>query len=164
MAPTLLEVRVGKPVPADVMVQKVPQWDVTVPSSYVKEKVTDAVAVTFEGIEGNRAGLESHINDILDRAVLMFYEPTYDHLREKFPSAALTLVRGGFGENLLVDDPSLSPEVVCVGDIFCIGSVRFVVTGPRQPCPKVDTYHNVKGMTEYAKNFSKSGDISDIFS
>lgn len=94
----------------------------------VKEKVLNTVAVHFEGIEGNRAGFPGHLNDILDRAVLVFYEPMYEQLREKFPTASSTLQRGGFGENLIVDHPSLDPAVVCIGDTFQIGSVRLVVT------------------------------------
>mmetsp|Transcript_13368 Transcript_13368/g.21911 ORF Transcript_13368/g.21911 Transcript_13368/m.21911 type:complete len:286 (+) Transcript_13368:1-858(+) len=154
----VLEVRAGSPVPVDVMLKKVPQWEVKdYASGYCKDVVTGQVEVNFKGIKGNMAGFEGHIRDILDRAVLVFYEPIYDQLCERFPKAKETLKRGGFGENLIVDHPSLSPEVVCIGDVFHIGTVKFVVTAPRQPCPKVDVYHKVKGMTEYAKQHSKSG-------
>ena len=144
--------------PIDMMLKRVPQWQVKeYESGYVKEKVSDAVAVTFEGIEGNRAGYEGHIDDILDRAVLVFYEPIYAHLIEQFPTATETLKRGGMGENLIVDHPSLNPTEVCIGDIYQIGSVRLVVTAPRQPCPKIDVYHNVQGLTEYVKQHSMAG-------
>lgn len=159
----VLEIRAGTPVPVDVMLTKVPQWDVKdYASGYLKEKVTGAVAVHYEGIEGNRAGFPGHVNDILDRSILVFYEPIYDHLREKFPSATKTLKRGGFGENLIVDHPSLNPKEVCIGDIYQIESVRLVVTAPRQPCPKVDVYHNVKGMTEYVKQHCMAGNYSNF--
>lgn len=161
----VLEVRAGSPVPVDVMLKRVPQWEVKdYASGYCKDVVTGQVEVNFKGIKGNMAGFEGHIRDILDRAVLVFYEPIYEQLRKQFPAAKETLKRGGFGENLIVNHPSLSPEVVCIGDIFVIGTVKFVVTAPRQPCPKVDVYHSVKGLTEYTKQHSKSGNTHKLFS
>jgi MOSC domain-containing protein YiiM len=154
----VLEVRAGAPLPVEDMLQKVPQWQIKDYSSgYIKTPVSGAVAVHFNGIEGNMAGYEGHVRDILDRAVLVFYEPIYNQLQEKFPDAMKTLKRGGFGENIVVDHPSLSPEEVCIGDVYQIGTVRLVVTAPRQPCPKVDVYHNVKGLTEYTKQHCKAG-------
>ena len=49
----------------------------------------------------------------------------------------------------MVDDPALLPGEVCIGDRYKIGTAVFVVSGPRQPCPKVDAMHGVKGLTKF---------------
>lgn len=130
-------------------------------SSYIKPIVKGdkarGIPVSFEGVEGNRAGFPGHAADIIDRAVMVQNDLSYEHLKIKFPESASTLVRGGFGENFVVNHPSLLPSEVCIGDVYNIGSAVFFVTGPRFPCPKVDAYHCTKGMTQYTKENGYGG-------
>ena len=100
----------------------------------------------MDGLAGNGAGFPSHIEDARDRTALVFNELTYDLLSEEFPQCRDTLVRGGFAENFVVTSPDLLPSVVCVGDVFRVGSALFEVSGPRFPCPKVDAWHNTSGL------------------
>lgn len=158
MAASILEIRCGKPTPVAEMLKKVPHWEVKeYASGYLKKTINGPVAVSTSGIEGNLAGFKGHLDDIHDRAVLVFFEPVYKELQEKFPESRETLVRGGFGENVIVDHPTMCPSKVCIGDVYEIGSVLCTVTAPRQPCPKVDTFHKTKGLTEYTKQNGLAG-------
>jgi len=154
----ILEIRVSTPIDPDVIREGKPCWPAMENnSSYGKHVVGPTVAVTELGIEGNAAGHPGHVSDTINRAILLFNELNYDVLKEKFPAAELSLVRGGFGENLIVNDPGFAPSEVCVGDTYQIGSVICMITGPRSPCPKVDGWHAVKGMTQYCRENGLAG-------
>jgi MOSC domain-containing protein YiiM len=148
----ILEIRVGTPTDPSVTRESKPCWPVMENgSAYAKHVVGPTVQVSSLGIEGNAAGYPGHIDDKYNRAICVFNERFYDTLKELFPGAKLSLVRGGFGENLVVDNPDLMHSAVCVGDKYQIGTTVCVVTGPRAPCPKVDGWHGVKGMTAYCR-------------
>lgn len=154
----VLEIRVSTPINPDLIRENRPCWPAMEhDSSYDKFIVGPAVQVTTLGIEGNAAGYPTHISDTINRAVLLFNEPTYATLSEKFPDATKSLVRGGFGENLVVNHPNFAPSEVCVGDKYKIGNVICMVTGPRAPCPKVDGWHGVRGMTNYCREHGLAG-------
>lgn len=126
-------------------------------SSYDKHVVGPTVNVTTRGIEGNAAGYPGHIDDTINRAVLIYNELSYEPLKELFPAAVSSLIRGGYGENIVVNHPSMLPSEVCVGDKYQLGTVVLMVTGPRAPCPKVDGWHGVKGLTAYSRENGTAG-------
>ena len=155
---TVLEIRASSPINPDVIRASRPSWPaMEYDSAYDKPIVGPTVQVTTMGIEGNASGFPTHISDTINRAILLFNEPTYATLKDKFPDAAESLVRGGFGENLVVNHPNFVPFEVCVGDKYQIGNVVCMVTGPRAPCPKVDGWHGVKGMTAYCRENGLAG-------
>ena len=91
----LLEVRSGSPKTPDEIISEVPHWpEKTYVSAYQKCIVDGPARVGFRGVEGNAAGYPSHIDDTLNRAVLVYNELTYDHLKEKFPNSSESLKRG----------------------------------------------------------------------
>ena len=98
-------------------------------SAYDKPIVGPTVQVNTMGIEGNSSGYPTHISDTINRAILFFNESTHATLKDKLPDAAESLVRGGCGENLVVNHPNFVPSEVCVGDKFQIGNVICMVTG-----------------------------------
>lgn len=155
----VLEIRVGMPVSPDETRSIKPCWPATEAndSSFKKYVVGPTVNVHVMGIEGNAAGYPGHIADTLNRSILVHNESNYPKLRTLFPAAEASLVRGGFGENLVVDHPSLMHDVVCIGDKYQIGSVIVMISGPRAPCPKVDGWHAVKGLTQYCRENGASG-------
>ncbi len=66
--------------------------------------------------------------------------------------------RGCFGENFVVNHPDLLPCVVCIGDVYQIGKQAvFQVTGPRMPCPKVDSYLGLTGITALGRKTGWTG-------
>ncbi len=68
-----------------------------------------------------------------DKAVLAYSAGHYPKWREELRIPDMPC--GAFGENLTID--GLSEELVCIGDIFHIGTVTFEVSQPRQPCWKL---------------------------
>ena len=147
----LLEVRVGIPIP------KVEGDPYPYDTAYQKSIINEPVLIKKEGIQGNLAGHPSNIKQLLHRPVLFFHTSTYTKLKEVFPSAASSLVRGSFAENFVVDDDILLPDQVCVGDIYQVGNVLLEVSGPRSPCFKIDQHHNVQGLTSYTRETGTSG-------
>lgn len=124
-----------------------PGWPAGCSTAWMRRDTADPIAVTLEnGLAGNGAGFPSHIEDSRDRAALVFNELTYQHLLTIFPQCTETFVRGGFSENFVVNSPDLLPNVVCIGDIFRVGTALFELSGPRFPCPKVDAWHNTSGL------------------
>lgn len=155
---TVLEIRAGAPEDPDDIRQNKPTWPaMETGSSYRKHVVGPTVNVKYLGIEGNAAGFPGHITDTINRSILMYNESEYAILRENFPTATESLVRGGFGENIVVNHPSLNTTEVCVGDKYQIGNIIVHVTGPRAPCPKVDGWHAVKGLTQYTRENGSAG-------
>ena len=154
----VVELRAGLPVESKQTKEVKPCWPSSeFSSSYEKHIVDSTIGVHENGFEGNAAGFPSHIEDTLNRAILVYNESTYIDLKILFPLAALTLIRGGFGENIVINHPSLLASEVCVGDKFSIGTTICQVTGPRAPCPKVDGWHAVKGLTQHCKEYGCAG-------
>jgi len=69
----------------------------------------------------------------VDKAVLVYSAEHYPKWREELRMPEMPY--GAFGENLTIG--GLSEELVCIGDIFRIGTVTFEVSQPRQPCWKL---------------------------
>lgn len=126
-------------------------------SAYFKEEVSTIRVSQAQGIVGNGIGFPTHIDNAFYRTALVINTCVYDDFEKEIPGSGVKLRPGIFGENMVVSDPLLHPRVVCVGDIYQIGSAKFVVTGPRMPCPKVDAYVGVKGLTALGKRFGWTG-------
>ena len=152
----LLDLRLGLPVETQELLKFRSNWpDLLNPSSYIKSPIS-TVRATLNGLEDNAPGYPSHIDDSSNRAALVCSLETYQLLIKKFPGTE-TFLAGGFGENFIVDHPDLSPAVVCVGDVYQIGSAQFTVTGPRFPCPKVDAWHGTSGLQKHTLAFGHAG-------
>jgi MOSC domain-containing protein YiiM len=153
----LLELRAGLPLSVEHFQGLRKEWPEKVhTSSYVKE-IVDSVQCSLQGLSGNAPGFPSHIADSVNRAALVYHLGCYDELAKKFPESTKTLVRGGFGENFLVDHPDLHPSVACIGDVYAIGTAEFTVTGPRFPCPKVNSWHYTTGLQQHCLAHCMSG-------
>lgn len=152
----LVELRVGLPIANDFYSSQF-KWPNKNPSSYVKNVVSSVKCTLEGGLEGNLMGSPSHFRDRFNRAALFFHVESYKELIKQFPHCAKSMVRGGFGENFVVDHPDLSPSVVCIGDVYRIGTAEFTVTGPRHPCPKVDGWHRSEGVRQFAHEHGLGG-------
>jgi MOSC domain-containing protein YiiM len=105
-----------------------------VPSAFVKQPVLGPVNVTQEGLTGDeQADLTVHGG--FEKAVYAYSLSHYQAWRREYPQHGLTLIPGGFGENLCLD--GLEEADLCVGDVHQIGTSTLQVCQPRQPCFKL---------------------------
>jgi MOSC domain-containing protein YiiM len=168
----VVEVRVGLPLPnqhyQDLRAATGGWSNKVNPSAYEKAVVASVKCTTESGLEGNSMGSPNHLAEKWNRAALMVHAGCYDELVRAFPGCADTLIRGGFGENFVVDHPNLHPSVVCIGDVYEIGTAEFTVSGPRAPCPKVNAWHCntemrkhciAQGSAGYFFRVSKGGEV-----
>lgn len=156
----ILEIRIGLPKSVEECLEIYENWpEKQYISSYCKTKINDdeLINITKNGIDGNECGHPQHLKYLEDRAILIFNELNYIDLQDKFPDIKYLLHRGSLGENFIVDDPLLLPNIVCIGDIYQINDILIQVSGPRAPCPKVDGVNKTKGLTKYIKETGLSG-------
>ena len=127
-------------------------------SAYLKSEV-DSVEVTLEdGLIGNSAGFPSHIANASYRTALVVNELVFKDYEALIPGSSANLKVGCFGENFSVNHPDLHPNTICVGDVYRIGKeALFVVSGPRMPCPKVDAFNHVQGLTALGRKTGWTG-------
>lgn len=95
------------------------------------------VQVKKLGLEGDeQCNLSVHGG--LEKAVYMMPAKHYEFWKARRAEQGLdnALPWGMLGENLVVDGPGLSEDTVRMGDEFEIGTARFRVTDPREPCFK----------------------------
>lgn len=145
--PTLLEIRMGKVLSPETYKEKLPLWPETNPSAYWKINVPE-IEANLAGLIGNEIGHPVHLEESIYRGALVYNQMNNELFLPFFPDHVISV--GDFGENFVVNHPSLLPNEVCIGDQYQIGSIRFHVTGPRKPCPKIDAAQQFKGVQKVA--------------
>jgi len=102
-------------------------------SSIARDPVNGLAQVETRGLVGDQATQPYHGD--LEKAVCLHSWSHYMFWNEHL---GLGLAAGGVGENLTiggVDDQSVCDEsLVCVGDVFQVGSAQLQISGPRTPC------------------------------
>jgi MOSC domain-containing protein YiiM len=113
-------------------------------TGFFKTPVDGPVFVGPTNLDGDgQADLENHGG--VDKAVLAYSADHYPNWRCELGMPDMR--HGAFGENLTI--AGLSEESVHIGDIFGIGTARFEVSQPRQPCWKLARrwrMHDLLGM------------------
>jgi MOSC domain-containing protein YiiM len=89
----------------------------------------------------------------VDKAVLAYSADHYPKWRNELGLPDMPY--GAFGENLTI--AGLSEELVCIGDIFHIGTVLFEVSQPRQPCWKLARRWRMHELTGLVVRNGRSG-------
>lgn len=118
----LLSVNVGEP-------REIAFGGKTIRSSICKEPVAGPVAVSSQGLAGNRqVNLVFHGGEW--KAAYAYSDDHYSWWRQQL--ARDDLAPGMFGENLTI--AGLDEAQVRIGDRLNVGDVAFRVTGPRIPC------------------------------
>jgi MOSC domain-containing protein YiiM len=101
-------------------------------TGFFKAPIEGLVFVGATDLEGDgQADLKNHGG--IDKAVLAYSADHYPNWRDELCMPDMPF--GAFGENLTITGSS--EELVCIGDVFRIGSVTFEVSQPRQPCWKL---------------------------
>jgi MOSC domain-containing protein YiiM len=138
----IVSINVGLP-------RQVPWGDATVRTSIFKSPVTGPVRVGRTNLDGDgQADLAVHGG--ARKAVYAYPTEHYAYWRDELPGVDLPW--GAFGENF--STRGLLEDAVRVGDLFAIGSARFVVTQPRRPCFKLGIR---LGQPDMVKRFQESG-------
>ncbi|HEX3372143.1 MAG TPA: MOSC domain-containing protein [Candidatus Acidoferrales bacterium] len=101
-------------------------------TGFFKIPVRGPVYVSMTSLDGDgQADLVNHGG--VDKAVLAYSADHYPKWRKELQLPEMPY--GAFGENFTIS--GLNEELVCIGDTFRIGAVKFQVSQPRQPCWKL---------------------------
>jgi MOSC domain-containing protein YiiM len=121
-------------------------------TGFFKTPVSDPVYVATTKIDGDgQADLNNHGG--VDKAVLAYSADHYPKWREELHIPDMPF--GAFGENFTIS--GLDEETVCLGDIFRVGSVKFEVSQPRQPCWKLARRWRMHELTGLVIRNGRSG-------
>lgn len=129
--PVVVSIQVGRPrtLGRDDAVEPMDQCWTT---SFFKEPVGGTVRVGATNLAGDeQADLENHGGP--DKAVCVYSAAHYPHWEQELGISPLPY--GAFGENLSI--ATLTERDLCIGDVWEIGTARFQVSQPRQPCWKM---------------------------
>lgn len=127
-------------------------WRDGTPTAIHKSAVTEQVAVTKFGLEGDQqADSKNHGGE--DKAVFVMPEQNYAHFDIDQPF-------GFLGENLTLS--GLEDSEVALGDRLQIGTVLLEVTQPRSPCWKLGQHASAGSQwtsAAFLKTYSESGRV-----
>ena len=118
-------------------------------TSIYKKPVSNKVAVSSQGIEGDRQA-DLTVHGGYDKAVYAYSYTHYQTWSEKLNSDFKEY--GLVGENLTIDD--FDEDKINIGDQFKINECLLQVSQPRIPCYKIGIKLNSR---EFPKMFSQSG-------
>ena len=118
-------------------------------TSIYKKPVSNKVAVSSQGIEGDRQA-DLTVHGGYDKAVYAYSYAHYQTWGEKLNSDFKEY--GLVGENLTIDD--FNEEDINIGDQFKINECLLQVSQPRIPCYKIGIKLNSR---DFPRMFSQSG-------
>jgi len=118
-------------------------------TSIYKKPVSNKVAVSSQGIEGDRQA-DLTVHGGYDKAVYAYSHAHYQTWGEKLNSDFKEY--GLVGENLTIDD--FNEEDINIGDQFRINECLLQVSQPRIPCYKIGIKLNSR---DFPRMFSQSG-------
>ena len=104
------------------------------------------VTVDKLGIKGD-VQVDKRYHGGPDKALHQYSLPGYQLIVEAYAELADVAVPGSIGENITINE--MSEASVCIGDIYCFGSVLVQVSEPRRPCWKINAKFNQSDLTEF---------------
>jgi MOSC domain-containing protein YiiM len=121
-------------------------------TGFFKTPIDGPVYVGTTNLAGDgQADLKNHGG--IDKAVLAYSADHYPNWRDQLRMPDMPC--GAFGENLTV--AGLTEDLVCIGDIFRVGTVTFEVSQPRQPCWKLARRWRMHELTGLVVRNGRSG-------
>ncbi|KAF3400919.1 Phthalate dioxygenase reductase [Talaromyces pinophilus] len=140
----LIQVRTGKVKPT---------FATREPSALYKQVRTGPITVNSLGCEGDEHAFEFHGGP--EKALLQYSTLHYERWKTELPQSDALFVPGGFGENLVATHAN--ERNMYIGDVVQIGTVIAQVTGPRQPCYKLNHRFQVKDMSKRSQDLFRTG-------
>ena len=116
-------------------------WDKPWTSGFHKHAVDDEVGLGPLGLDGDAQADRAHHGGP-DKAVCAYPSEHFPHWRRELVLPQLG--PGAFGENFTL--AGLTEAVVCIGDVFRVGTAMVQVSQPRQPCWKLARRWRVKDL------------------
>lgn len=116
------------------------------PTGIFKQPVQGPVTVGYEGLTGD-AQADRRVHGGPEKALHHYPADNLDRLRERFPEHAVQFIPGSMGENL--STLGWDEAVVCIGDVFRLGTARVQLSQPRSPCWKIEARHGLEGITRF---------------
>lgn len=124
-------------------------------SAIQKQSIDHPVQVTTLGLHGDEQG-DKLYHGGPDKAVHHYPAEHYALWRAQLgPDAASTFQPGGFGEN--ISTTGWTEHIVCIGDVFAMGTALLQVTQARQPCWKLNLRFNHHHMASMVQNSLRTG-------
>lgn len=141
----VLGVQVGLPQKLKTEQNKV--WE----SAIAKQSVQGPVALVGENFAGDyQANRKYHGGP--DKAVCVYSGEHFAQWNQQF---GITLPNGAFGENLTVE--GLTEDVVCVGDVLLLGTIRLQISQPRMPCANIAKRWNAPKLPQAMMDIGYTG-------
>jgi MOSC domain-containing protein YiiM len=120
-------------------------------TGYEKRPVAGPVRVLVRGLEGDEQAWRHHGGP--EMAVLAYSADHYPLWRAELSWPELP--KGGFAENLTVE--GASEAVVCIGDVWRVGTAVLQVASPRTSCRKMSKFWNRPGLAKAAEVSGRVG-------
>nr|WP_309697399.1 MOSC domain-containing protein [Armatimonas sp.] len=115
--------------------------------------VTGLVALELRGLVGDKVADTKH-HGSKDQAVCVHPLAHFQHWSGVY---GITLAPGAVGENWTLAGSEADETLVCIGDIYAIGTARVQVSQPRFPCSKQERKLGIKGFLKAVMATGKSG-------
>lgn len=123
-------------------------------SGIAKTPVTQALALSAEGVEGDQHG-DRRVHGGPEKAVHHYPNEHYAAWAAELGDLPVLAAPGGFGEN--ISTSGLTEEQVAVGDIFRLGTALVQVSQGRQPCWKLSRRFGVSDMARRVQDSGRTG-------
>ncbi len=115
--------------------------------------VTGPVVLGLRGLEGDKVADTKH-HGSKDQAICVHPLAHYTHWSGVY---GITLAPGAVGENWTLTGSEADETLVCIGDIYTVGTARVQVSQPRFPCSKQERKLGIKGFLKAVMATGKSG-------
>jgi MOSC domain-containing protein YiiM len=127
------------------------RWEGKPPSAISKKQVNAPLELTKTGFATDEQA-DKKVHGGPEKAVHHYPAEHYEFWRAQGFDTSFEFSPGAFGEN--ISTSGLTEELVCIGDIFQLGTARVQINQGRQPCWKLNMHTDFKMM---ALELQKSG-------
>lgn len=144
MSTKLLSIQIGQP---QTYTDDQGTWE----TAFFKKPVHGPLFLGSLGLEGDAVANTKHHGGP-EQAVLLYSAEHYAHWQAEL---GLELPFGAFAENMTIE--GMDENMVFIGNIYQIGTVKLQVTKPRIPCWKIARRWNIPDLTQLVTQTNRTG-------
>lgn len=148
--PTLRSIQIGQPKIHEPVAGDTSNKPWT--TGFFKSTVEAPIKVAETGLAGD-AVADTRVHGGRDKAICCYSAGHWPYWREQLNEPKLG--PAAFGENFSIT--GLNEANVCLGDVWSIGSAKFEISQPRQPCWKLARRWRQKELTLWVQQTGYSG-------